>query len=448
MRLARGVLVGMLAAVAVAPATAHAAVPPVLESFSPASSDHRVGDAAVPGPVVTLSQPVVSDTIVTLVSSDPAVTVPPLVTVLTGQSSATVLITCPSPGPSTLTASMSGVDKTAIVRCLAAGSPIVSATPVRATAVTGHPLQINALVDALPAVNNPDYYLSVVSGPNAPASDHKTGTGSNGPATLSYTGANPGIDQVKICLIAGCSTSYQTISVTWVAPQLTASAANLAFGSVRKGVTSPAQTLTFTNPGTVNTTIASVDVTGGAAADYKPLASDTCSGATVAPGGQCSVGVQLTSSQLGARDAALTINSDATAINVPLTGTGVEPAVGTTQAPPAADPPPAIGPAHPRFLVKTSRDKRSGGLLLTIQLPADGAVAVSGKSGKLKAGAMKGSGKVTKKLVLKLKPSAAGKAALKKRKKLPITLTVVFTPSGGGVAQKITLKTTFVRGKR
>ena len=143
-----------------------------------------------------------------------------------------------------------------------------------------------------------------------------TGTGSR-TATLNFSDNAPGSPQSV------------SLSGTGTGPTVGFSATGLTLASEPVGTTSPAQTETVTNTGNGNLVISAVAVAGANASDFTKGA-DTCSGATVATSGSCTVNVTFTPSASGSRTATLTFTDNAS-INsqvVTLSGTGETAAVG------------------------------------------------------------------------------------------------------------------------
>ena len=113
----------------------------------------------------------------------------------------------------------------------------------------------------------------------------------------------------------------------------------LAFGSVNLA-SSATQTVTISNPASATqplypepnvNTMASI---GGANAGDFSIGTDTCAGATVSPGGSCTIQVQFAPTALGSRSATLDIpwndsasvsGSNTPDFSVSLSGTGTEP---------------------------------------------------------------------------------------------------------------------------
>ncbi len=130
--------------------------------------------------------------------------------------------------------------------------------------------------------------------------------------------------------------------------------------------------------------------------------------------------------------------------------TGGTPPGGNT--PPAATPSPTPTPAATGtptppsnvFSVDSARVSKTGVISLTLRLPGAGTVAVAATGPKkLKVGSATGTAKAAGNLKVTIKPSSKTKKALKKTKKLKVSLAVTFTPAGGKAAKqtkKLTLK--------
>lgn len=96
------------------------------------------------------------------------------------------------------------------------------------------------------------------------------------------------------------------------------------FGPQDVGTPSAAQVSSFSNSGSGDLTISTVSFTGANPADFT-IASDACTGVTLAPGGTCDVSVTFTPTVAGDLSARLTISDDASGSPhlVPVRGTGV-----------------------------------------------------------------------------------------------------------------------------
>jgi chitodextrinase len=133
------------------------------------------------------------------------------------------------------------------------------------------------------------------------------------------------IDEVRVYNVARTPTQIQADMVTPVgssAPVAALTTASIDFGRQATGLTTPATTVTLSNIGGGAMNIASISVTGANAGDF---ARGTTCGATLAPGGSCSIDVTFTPGASGTRTAAITIADDApgTPHVVALQGTGV-----------------------------------------------------------------------------------------------------------------------------
>lgn len=113
------------------------------------------------------------------------------------------------------------------------------------------------------------------------------------------------------------------------APALSASATALTFASRDVGTTSAGQSITFTNSGNATLTFGTIARGGTNAGDFA-LASDGCSGQSVAAAATCTVQVTFTPTAAGARSASLTVPTNAAGSPSTITLSGDA----TTPAPP------------------------------------------------------------------------------------------------------------------
>jgi hypothetical protein len=135
------------------------------------------------------------------------------------------------------------------------------------------------------------------------------------------------------------ATGIGTVNVSnlvgnFVSSPATLSSASLTFPSQTLGTSSAAQSVTVTNSGIWNFTIASLRLTGTDACDFGKSV-DTCTGATVIPNGTCAVSVTFKPWATGSRSASLsfTDNASGSPQTVALSGTGVMPPI--TFSPPS-----------------------------------------------------------------------------------------------------------------
>jgi hypothetical protein len=89
------------------------------------------------------------------------------------------------------------------------------------------------------------------------------------------------------------------------------------FGSEPVGFSSAAHSFVWTNQATFPASVGSVATTGDFA-----VTANTCSGATIAAGGTCQIGVVFTPTALGARTGTLTVGSNGSTLISTLTGNG------------------------------------------------------------------------------------------------------------------------------
>jgi trimeric autotransporter adhesin len=124
----------------------------------------------------------------------------------------------------------------------------------------------------------------------------------------------------------------QTVSLAGagvVAPVFSASTSTIPFGNQQSTVASPAKSLTITNNGGADLSIASVVTSGPNMRDFM-LSANSCSGAVVATHSTCSVSVIFTPSTAGAEVASLQFIDNATGSPqmVSLTGAGMDFSIG------------------------------------------------------------------------------------------------------------------------
>lgn len=137
--------------------------------------------------------------------------------------------------------------------------------------------------------------------------------------------------------VPNAGTTDIALSGAGLAPVAALSSLSVAFGDVATGTSSTTRTVTLTNSGTTNLVPSSITLTGANAAEFS--LSTTCnSGGTVAPGASCDVSAAFRPTATGARNASVTVASNAPGAaatqTIALSGNGVTP-------PPAQ--PPASG---------------------------------------------------------------------------------------------------------
>jgi hypothetical protein len=151
--------------------------------------------------------------------------------------------------------------------------------------------------------------VAVVSGNGAYSSGsyHPTTTGTYR-WRASYSGdTNNGATAVTACLDQNDSVNVTSVSQP---PAAALSPSALTFAAQVVGTSGPVQTVTVSNTGGSNLTISGLAASGPAAADFA-TGNDHCTGATVAPGGTCTVTVGFTPSAVGTRTATLVVTDNA-----------------------------------------------------------------------------------------------------------------------------------------
>jgi len=128
---------------------------------------------------------------------------------------------------------------------------------------------------------------------------------------------------ILVLIWAGCGGGGSTGPPP--APAVTISPTSLNFNSENQGDTTPVQSVMLTNSGNAALSITGISVGGTNSGDFQQ--TNSC-GSSVAPGGNCSIGVTFTPGATGSRSAMVSIGDNATGSpqSVNLSGTGVPPA--------------------------------------------------------------------------------------------------------------------------
>ncbi|HWD10052.1 MAG TPA: choice-of-anchor D domain-containing protein, partial [Actinomycetota bacterium] len=148
------------------------------------------------------------------------------------------------------------------------------------------------------------------------------------------TGSYPPTQDGFTVLDSGTSISLEA------EPAASPSTTTLTFNPTLVGSGSGPLAVRVTNTGSATLTVTSDGVTGTDAPDFSPSpGGDSCSGATIAPQGSCTVAVDFSPAGAGARAATLQFNDDAPGSPqaVALSGTGVAPAPGLGFSPDPID---------------------------------------------------------------------------------------------------------------
>ncbi len=117
-----------------------------------------------------------------------------------------------------------------------------------------------------------------------------------------------------------------TVPVTVNAPAISFAPTVLDFGMQPVGASGAPQSVIITNTGTAPLIFSSVTLTGVKAVHYA-IASNTCSGAGVAPGATCAIGVRFAPTSIGSQSAGLQFahNANGSPQSVNLNGIGTAP---------------------------------------------------------------------------------------------------------------------------
>jgi hypothetical protein len=155
-----------------------------------------------------------------------------------------------------------------------------------------------------------------ITGPTMPAT---VAVGASVDITVRWAPTTAGALSAGLAIINDGATSPFAIAVsgTGVAPSLSASPTSFSFGSINTGSTAT-NTLTLTNNGTVSVTVSSVTATG---------AAFTVTGftlpATLAAGQSVAGTVSFKPTAAGSATGSVAVSSNASPLNIPLSGSGV-----------------------------------------------------------------------------------------------------------------------------
>jgi hypothetical protein len=171
-------------------------------------------------------------------------------------------------------------------------------------------------------------------------------------AHIRFRPQGPGLKTAHLAFFGdGEGGTMVELSGEGVAPAVTLTPAGYDFGAQAAGTRSADHAFAVRNEGATSIELGSVAIVG-TDLDQFPLAGDECTGATLAPGGECLVGVRFAPDGAGTRVAELRVGSDSGSFTAPLRGFGTDsgsPAQGQAEAGQAqtapADPPP---PRHHR----------------------------------------------------------------------------------------------------
>jgi IPT/TIG domain/Cep192 domain 4 len=150
---------------------------------------------------------------------------------------------------------------------------------------------------------------------------------------VTFRPAATGPRSASISVADNASGTPQTIPLTGtgVAPAASFSPTSLAFGNQAVGTPSSTQTVSLTNSGTATLNLSGITITGANSGDFSD--TTTC-GSTLSPSSSCNMVVTFRPAATGPRSASISVADDAsgTPQNIPLTGTGVAPALSFSPA--------------------------------------------------------------------------------------------------------------------
>ena len=215
--------------------------------------------------------------------------------------------------PVSLTFPTTSLGSTAAAQALTLSNPGTLTLNISSIAITG------ANSSSFNETDNCDTSLA----PNAACTISATFTpAASGNLTAAVSVADDAAGSPQTATLTGTGTIAQT-------PQAVFSPQSISFLNTAVGTTSPAQTVTLSNPGAMQLNLSALTKTGVNPTSFGVDAS-AC-GAFVAPGGSCPISITFTPALAASYSANLSVADNAAGSPqlVPLTGTGV--ASGTTQ---------------------------------------------------------------------------------------------------------------------
>ena len=216
------------------------------------------------------------------------------------------------------------------------------------------------------------------------------------------------------------------------------STTSVAFPDTAVGASSATQTVTLSNAGDAPLRLAGDSLEG----EFR-VARDGCGSATLAPGQECSLDIAFAPASGGAKAASLRIDSSSPTSpdRIALSGNGVAAQVTPLIPPATTQPPPATAAGK---LALSSLKAKHGAISFTLALPSAGSYTIT--TSRSFASRRTGKAAGPRSVTVRLTPTAAAKRALKRARKLKVTITVAFTPVDGK-AKKLT-KTLTVKAAR
>jgi hypothetical protein len=235
---------------------------------------------------------------------------------------------------------------------------------------------------------------------------------------------------------AGSSPDQLALTGTGVlGPFLSLSGGPVEFPQTAVGEQSAAQTVTATNTGGAPLHVSVAALTGADAGQFG-IAAATCTGAVLAPGASCRVAVRFAPAHAGAEAVNLEFDSDASAgqRDVALSGTAV-----ATAAKSSAFSFVSLRPGRKGLITAKLRFSRAGSFSLAANStlpPTKAKTTTKGRSKPTKAKRItyarptRAKIKGPKTVTIRITPTPAALAALDRRRKLRVVVSVAFAPTG------------------
>ncbi len=188
------------------------------------------------------------------------------------------------------------------------------------------------------AINPTIKATSTANGTTIPSGDVNVTEGDNQAFTIlpdnGYQVTDVLVDGVTVGAVATYTfqnvtadhTIYALFEASALAPDISVNPAGQDFGTVVIGETSPVSVFTISNNGTADLLVSNATLTGTNPFQFA-IDSDTCSGATLQPATDCTVGVVFSPTVAQGMSASLLISSDdpdTPDLDIGLSGTGVE----------------------------------------------------------------------------------------------------------------------------
>ena len=195
-----------------------------------------------------------------------------------------------------------------------------------------------------------------------PATGTFSSTGLGTMTTARFGAAAAPLPDGRVLTAGGYNGSSYVNSAEVFVPAPEPTSGGLDFGVAATGQSAGVRSLRVTNLGAQVLQPAAASLTGAAAADYT-LVADRCAGKRLNYRDDCEIDVRFTPAASGARNAAVSLPSNATdtPVSFPLSGTGVAPGSGPPGPPGTPGPPGADGrDAQVSCKVKQPKKKKKG----------------------------------------------------------------------------------------